>query len=247
MQGSSEAAAPDVLGVVKEGWRFVVVAGLVAGSTVAPAEARPPDLGTCLGRPVTIRGTGEGDSPVYGTARPDVIDGGEGRDTIYGRKGRDFICGGPGSDDLYGGNGADNVNGGPGVEDCTRFDILSCSINGGRGPDVLWAGTGRWNNVWGGQGSDLLIGGSDADGLNGGGGPDLLRGRGSGDIVSGGAGMDRLFGGRARDSLYGEEGADRLRGRRGKDWAYGGRGHDACFSAENFVESRPCEMNDYRR
>ena len=67
----------------------------------------------CFGRPVTIRGTPNGDV-INGTDGPDVIAALGGTDLINAGGGRDRICAGPGGDVVSGARGYDRANCGRG-------------------------------------------------------------------------------------------------------------------------------------
>lgn len=90
--------------------------------------------------------------------------------------------------------------------------------------------------VEGGTGSDMLLGGSEAESLSGGDDSDTLVGNDGDDSLSGGAGTDSLYGGDgddelvgggSRDSLRGGDGDDQLNGEGGGDTLAGGRGDDS--------------------
>jgi hypothetical protein len=112
---------------------LVVVAGFV------PHAGAQNEM-TCLGEPVTIIGTSDGDL-LKGTTGRDVIHGLEGDDivraggdddVICGGDGEDVLAGGPGNDSMEGGFGNDELKGGPGND----------RLVGGPGKDVLSGGPG---------------------------------------------------------------------------------------------------------
>jgi hypothetical protein len=72
-------------------------------------------------------------------------------------------------------------------------------------------------NIRGGQGDDLLTGGS---------GDDVIRGRRGVDEIDGGDGDDKIYGGRDDDDIFGGDGDDGIHGRRGNDIIDGEDGDD---------------------
>lgn len=131
---------------------------------------------------------GTGDDFFVGTASYDFLFGGGGRDTLLGGAGSDFIVGGV--DDLFG----DEIDGGAG-DDVLFYDgffLLSrAAPNLGLTVDGV-----AFENVIGGEGNDIILGGAG----KGGGGNDVIVGSGTG-----GTGNDILFNGGE-----GEGGADLL-------------------------------------
>ena len=95
-----------------------------------------------------------------------------------------------------------HVNGGGG-DDVIRLDetngaLPAAQIFGGDGNDMLT----------GGSGNDQLFGQDGNDSLSGGAGNDLLSGGDGNDFIAGGAGNDTLNGGDGNDFLDGDQGAD---------------------------------------
>jgi Ca2+-binding RTX toxin-like protein len=80
--------------------------------------------------------------------------------------------------------------------------------------------------LFGEGGSDMLEGGSKADGLVGGSGNDRLNGRHGADDLYGQSGADRLAGGSGADLLSGGAGRDKLAGGDGNDVIFGDAGKD---------------------
>ena len=83
--------------------------------------------------------------------------------------------------------------------------------------------------LFGGEGNDVLTGGSGADMLFGQGGNDVILGKGGADVMFGGLGNDALTGGDADDQVFGEAGNDRMIWNPGDDTDLneGGAGLDA--------------------
>jgi Ca2+-binding RTX toxin-like protein len=98
---------------------------------------------------------------------------------------------------------------------------------GGSGSDFI-LGTGSNNVLRGNAGSDTLLGGGGgADALFGGSGNDRLDGMTSNDYLEGGTGNDTLIGGSGSDTLKGQDGDDWLYGRDStRDTLDGGGGYD---------------------
>jgi hypothetical protein len=94
--------------------------------------------------------------------------------------------------------------------------VQQIMVSAGDGNDLVrLAGVYRSAEIYGGDGNDLLIGGSAADRIFGDSGRDVLIGNGGADTLDGGSGRNRLFGNRGADTLFGIQGLDRLFG--GKD------------------------------
>ncbi len=149
----------------------------------------PPNVGRCMGRVITILGTG-GRDVLDGTRGVDVIHGFGGDDLLRGFGSDDLICGGAGNDRIRGGYGNDRILGGDGADliiagpgaDTARGGNGADRLEGNRGPDVLI----------GGAGFDVLRAGAGFDSLNGGRGADVLRGGPHRDTCVGGWGTDLL-------------------------------------------------------
>ena len=91
------------------------------------------------------------------------------------------------------------------------------------------------STIWGGEGSNYVVGdgasqtiflGADDDQLYGGGGDDVVRSAGGNDKLHGDDGDDTVGGGIGNDSLYGGDGTDKLDGGEGDDVLTGGDGDD---------------------
>ncbi|MGE5199524.1 MAG: hypothetical protein ACM3H9_07770 [Rhodospirillaceae bacterium] len=187
-----------------------VCAGVGVAIAVAvvsiPAAGASRAGAACDGTPATIVGT-NGNDTLNGTPGPDVIASLGGDDLVRGAGGNDVICGGGGDDVLLAGGGADRVNGGPG------FDIVfgeagDDALHGGAGEDVVAflgapsgevvslasgraaGGDGRdtlsgFEDVWGSNDGDRLIGDGRDNGFVGYGGDDtFIGGGGANDGVS---------------------------------------------------------------
>ena len=83
------------------------------------------------------------------------------------------------------------------------------------------------DSMWGGSGSDTLVGNDGDDLLNGGSGRDLLQGENGNDQLRGGSNSDTLEGGQGDDTLDGQGAGDTLRAGSGNDVAVWQHGHGA--------------------
>ena len=193
--------------------RLITAAGFILALALsATSTAQQAPLGDCLGREVTIQGTG----PIVGTPGRDVIAGSPGRDTIRGGGGKDVICGALGKDKLYGGAGPDIVSGGAG-RDLLVGDGATVSFKGAVGGDD--------DRLYGNGGADVIIG--DAFGAGSG----NARNDGGNDLIIGNDGSydgrftegDLLIGGSVSRSgiVRGQDGTDELRGAGGPDLIIG--------------------------
>ncbi len=132
-------------------------------------------------------------------------------------------------------NGADEGHDGGG--DGQDADGSGLFINLGAGDDSVDGTLLQFSIVvTGGDGNDLILGGSDADVLSGdagndtliaGGGDDLVLGGDGNDTLRGGAGSDAMDGGADNDLLVGQGGGDLLIGGTGNDNVDGGVGNDS--------------------
>lgn len=200
-----------------------------------------------------------------------VFDGGPGNDVFTndtyrpciarGGPGHDTLIGGHGGDVLYGGTGADVLDGRAGVDylygvDATvqTYGFTGSEAAGGSDaepgftPDLDAAyNTNVVNQLFGGDGDDLLHGGSANDNLTGGHGMDQLYGFGGQDLLHGDGvsttpavrppgydparqpGNDSMYGGVGNDGFDGGPGSDFMRGNAGDDVMLGGDGNDSMF------------------
>lgn len=163
----------------------------------------------------------KGNDQLFGGCPEECEDSG---DLLDGSDGNDSLNGGPGNDDLRGGNGVDSYSGGSGEHDSVSYldaqTAVKVSLN-----DVADDGDpnfpGQFENVpsdvediYGGWGSDVLVG-SDKDNM----------------IHGGNAGADKLYGGNGYDKLYGYTGWDTIYGERGDDLMVGGDGNDSLYGS----------------
>ncbi len=152
------------------------------------------------------------DDVLFGAAGDDSIAGLEGDDTLDGRGGNDTVNGNAGNDVIRGGTGADTLNGGAG-EDTLQYEgsISGVTVNlnadgagvqSATGGDATGDIISGFENVYGTELADTLIGNA---------GDNVLFGYGDADYIDGGAGNDVIRGGRGADVLIGGVGTDWLR------------------------------------
>jgi Ca2+-binding RTX toxin-like protein len=222
----------------------------------------------------TLNGRG-GNDRLYGGQGADTLNGGDGADFLAGELGDDLMYGGAGLDLLVAGDGNDLLDGGSGDERAPRIIVnattgLETSINGGDiaafneqtdpltvdlsivGPQFTGHSTVTLvgiEDLWGGNGADILRGDLGANELVGAGGDDQLFGGGGDDLLIGEAGADTLWGGEGNDVLrgggvgsgdqgpegaanilHGGAGADTLTGSGSGDLLYGEDGDDHLYS-----------------
>ena len=104
--------------------------------------------------------------------------------------------------------------------------VKSIYFRGRDGDDVVVNDTDIPTKMFGNNGNDRLVGGSDVDDLRGGPGNDELSGRGGDDELHGDHGNDTLDGGAGHDDVRGWYGDDLLRGGAGHDYLSGYLGDD---------------------
>ncbi|MEH2379130.1 MAG: calcium-binding protein [Nostoc sp.] len=188
---------------------------------------------------------------IYGTTRPDKINGTLGNDTIVGwakggnaniPSGNDSLNGAAGNDSLAGATGNDTLIGGIGNDTLaggTGINIL----NGGVGDDlyiinntsdiIIEAPNGGSDNVWSyvtytlsAELGDLKLLGTNAIDGTGNSVNNFLFGNSANNTLNGRAGYDTLDGNFGNDTLNGDDGNDSLQGGPGNDLLNGGNGND---------------------
>ena len=110
------------------------------------------------------------------------------------------------------------------VLDATSSDI-AVSLLGGNGADVITGGTAN-DTLLGGDGADSITGGAGNDSVLAGNGADTVNGGVGLDTINGGDGADSLNGGDDNDSIYAGNGADSIDGGLGDDTLNGDGGND---------------------
>ncbi|MDP2989064.1 MAG: calcium-binding protein, partial [Kiritimatiellota bacterium] len=146
---------------------------------------------------------GGGNDVLTGNDLNNTINGGNGNDIITGAGGNDTLNGGAGNDvfvyDTDSPLGRDVVNGGTGT-DTLDFSASLSSIT------VNLATTASDQTVNG----NLILRLSNVENVFGGDGDDILTGNGSANVLLGGNGNDILVGGAGNDTLNGGDGYDRV-------------------------------------
>jgi Ca2+-binding RTX toxin-like protein len=94
----------------------------------------------------------------------------------------------------------------------------------GRKATIL--GTSGNDDIYGTNGSDVVVGGRGGDQIHGLGGDDSICGEGGRDILTGGSGDDELSGDHGGDAIFAGSGDDFLTGGDQSDQLHGGSGDD---------------------
>lgn len=158
-------------------------------------------------------------TPITGTAGADVLVGTQGNDTILGLEGddnldgqggNDVIDGGAGNDDVRGGAGADTLIGGAG-EDTLQYDGSAAGVT----VDLNANAAGLQSATGGDATGDIIPGFENVYGTNF---NDTIIGNAGDNVLFGYAGVDVISGGDGDDVVRGGEGADTLTGGNGTDW-----------------------------
>ena len=141
---------------------------------------------------------GTNNDNVTGGALNDILGGYEGDDTLNGGGGDDKIYGGDGNDIVAGGAGADSLQGDDGLDTLNYWEsALGVTVNLGAntasGGDAQGDTISGFENIWGSNGgNDDLFGSDGANFLLGGLGDDVIGGGASGDTLMGEGGWDTL-------------------------------------------------------
>jgi Ca2+-binding RTX toxin-like protein len=141
---------------------------------------------------------------VTGSGQADMLTGDAGANILNGGKGDDILSGGDGNDTIIGGAGGDSMTGGAGSDTLSyqgSTGNLSIYLDGSYiwGLDAFGDTFSGFENLRGGEASDVLHGDSNNNSIWGGGG---------GDYIVGGAGSDRLYGEGGDDAFYFGAGSD---------------------------------------
>jgi Ca2+-binding RTX toxin-like protein len=220
-----------------DGWHFYVstTAGLVSVPYI-PEVLGTGGNDTMYGtfRPDWLNGLA-GNDTLFGYGEADRLDGGADNDTLYGDAGNDTLNGGTGDDSLVGGAGVDTTDGGAGND--WHFVDSSADI-------VLEAVGGGTDRVLTSVGYTLAAGveveqlqadnqaGTTALNLTGNAFGQTIIGNAGANILVGGGGSDYLAGLGGDDVLTGSaDAASSLQGGTGDDWFYVNNGGDSVLEA----------------
>jgi hypothetical protein len=167
--------------------------------------------------------TGTGDDFAGTDPGEDTITTGSGNDQVFAEDGNDTVDTGEGQDFVEEGsfiNGADTLNGGPGAQDQMGYfgeNPVTITLNGqaddghaGEGDNVL-----GFEDLFSGEGNDVLVGDDAANDLSANDGDDLIAGAGGDDDISQGDGNDGVDAGEGNDTVFAgsdNDGADLLAG-----------------------------------
>lgn len=198
-----------------------------------------------------VTSSADGDFTITGTDDANLfLMMGIGDDSIFGFGGDDILDGGAGDDVLDGGDGEDAVsyeNATSGVSAYLSFD--GRDVGGGMGSDTFvsienFIGSGFADRLVGDTGDNQIFAGNGDDVIKGKDGNDILSGQGGDDRLIAGSGTDLLAGGDGSDVLIGLGGNDSLNGNNDRDFIYGGQGDDTVRGGLGDDEVRGNRGND---
>ncbi len=174
---------------------------------------------------------------VTGTLVPVDIDMGAGDDTLIlgwgagstarGGAGNDKITV-PTDDQSVVRNTTNTIYGDDGNDSLVGPGNVSITIYGGGGTDVV-TGSSQADILDGGDGADTITGNAGDDTITGGAGNDKIYGNDGNDIIDAGAGSDFVAAGSGNDSITAGTGDDEIFGDDGNDKIAGGSGNDKLY------------------
>ena len=181
------------------------------------------------------------------TLLPYVVDGNDGYIIRKGSAGTDRVAilsnfenviGSAGKDNIFATNAASTIHGGGG-NDVIYGDSLAGSVTSilfDRFGDLIHLAqdvntAGGNDELYGGDGNDIIVGLGGDDEIYGGDGNDKLSGDHGNDEIYGGIGADTIIGGRGNDIIDGGDGADILYGNGGDDMFISSAGADLIFGS----------------
>jgi Ca2+-binding RTX toxin-like protein len=159
---------------------------------------------------------------LYGSFYNDVLIGNGAYNEINGYGGNDVVRGGAGGDFLDGASGVDALD----YRDSAAGVIVNLFTLRAGGGDAQGDQFVNFENIYGSDHADTLVGDPLANLLLGNAGNDMASGAGGNDTVHGQDGNDSLLGGLGNDTLHGGAGNDLLNGGGQADRLYGAEGAD---------------------
>lgn len=188
---------------------ITVVGG--AGNNLIDLSNVGPSAFSRIGGVAAVVQAGAGNDTVIGSQFGDQILGEDGNDSLNGAIGDDTVTGGAGVDTMTGGAGTADILSESTV---TNLTLIATTLTNGTGGTAEVDSHGEFERamllgvatanvldasaagipvtLFGGNGNDLLIGGTLADNIDGQGGNDTVAGNGGPDSLIGGAGNDTL-------------------------------------------------------
>jgi Ca2+-binding RTX toxin-like protein len=201
-QAIQYTGAPNAFGDVALNIDVIVdgVSSSIGSTTVSIEETPDQQIGTP--QDDTLTGD-EGRDILLGLESDDLLHGNGGTDTILGGAGNDTIIGGAGADSLDGGADSDVLqyvgsNGGVQID----LNVSASGFQQASGGDAEGDIISNFENVYGTDFGDTIIGDADRN---------ILFGYGGDDYIEGGAGDDVIRGGEGADTMHGGDGIDWLR------------------------------------
>jgi len=171
-------------------------------------------------------------------AESDSLFGGDGSDTLLGANGDDFVDGGNGDDSIFGDNGADFLSGGVGNDtlDYSRATFTGVFVdlenNLASGGDAIGDTISGFENVFGSDFNDTLLGDANGNCILCGFGDDSAFGAAGDDTITAYNGFCTLDGDEGDDVVIGGDGDDLLTSGLGSDKVMGGLGNDTLRGGE---------------
>lgn len=115
------------------------------------------------------------------------------------------------------------------VTTVTYPSLTSIRVEGANGNDTITGSPSYANSLLGGDGADVLLGGTLGDTLDGGNGADLITGGDGNDSLLGGDGADTISGNNGDDTILGGDNTDLINGDDGNDSVNAGQSNDTVF------------------
>lgn len=126
---------------------------------------------------------------LWGSNHNDTLAGNSAANIIIGAGGNDVVMGGAGADYLDGGLGSDTAS----YASATSAVTVNLLYSAGYAGEALGDALVSFENLWGSEFNDVLVGDANANQVAGGGGIDTIIGAGGHDYLTGGAGSDNFY------------------------------------------------------